>query len=1259
MSEAASNPNGIAVIGMAGRFPGAASIEAYWHAIAAGTECLTAFPDEQLLAQGVPRELLRKPNYVKSAPIAEGMDLFDAPLFGLTKREAQATDPQHRIFWECAWQALERAGYPPTGLTMPVGVFASCTMNLYLLQAMRQNPAFAENLGALQMLISCDKDFLATRLSYLLNLQGPAYTIQTACSSSLVAVHQACQSLLNYECDMAIAGGSSVRVPQITGYLYQEGHILSRDGHCRPFDAAASGTLFGEGVGVVVLKRLAEALADQDIIDAVIIGSAINNDGNRKAGYTAPSVEGQSACIRAALSMAEAHPESIGYVECHGTGTQLGDPIEVRALTHAFSKQTGKRNYCALGSVKAAIGHLDAAAGIAGFIKAVLCVKHRTIPPCVNFRRPNPELDLPQSPFYVPESARPWDRDQQLLRAGVSSFGIGGTNAHVVLQSAAEDVPRASNDCRYFIVPLSARSEDALQQSASSLARHLSQTPTVATLADAAYTLAVGRSAMSWRQAIVGCSQSLVPALTAATHPVHAGSQTPDVAMLFPGQGSQYPGMFRSLYQQEPLYRQQIDECAEWLAPQLGLDLRTLLGDEQPSAERTALLTQTRLAQPALFMVEYALYRQLAHWGIRPAILVGHSVGEYVAACIAGVFDRNTGLSIVATRAALMQQQPPGSMLAVEASREHVAHLLGPELECALVNAPQSCVLSGSRAAVAEATERCRSLGFKCRCLQTSHAFHSRLMEGAVAPLVAYLQTCALQPPQLPVLSNVTGMRLTAQQATNPHYWGVQLRNPVAFAQCMQSIQGSGRIFVEVGPGAGLRTLGMRNGLPAGACIGVGLAATEPGEDLEAFYKCIGAAWCQGVAVDWQAMYAGQSRRRVLLPTYPFERKSYWLAGASASSTGTATAGPQASADSKARAAAPVAVDETLARLWCEQLGVEQAREQDDFFAVGGHSLHAAQLFAAINRTLAINAPLSLLFGSPTFGALRAQIRKLTGLEKGWPSLVPIRPDGGRPPLFLIHGAEGNVLLYRDLAEALPAEQPVYGLQSQGLDQVTAPLTTIGEMAQCYVKEINGLPYHGPILLCGYCLGGAIALEMTRLFQAAGRPVLLTALIESYNPAYFAAQHTPRVEAINRIQNVYYHMRNLARGGWGTFLRRKSGVEMRRLRLRLLELRAKAGLATALATPVLPHRRIARLNDTAFFAYQPRPFDGDLVVFRPFRSFYAYADPACGWGTLGAKLRLEVLQVYPRGMLVAPFVRQLGDRLDSLIGEAQQKQSLS
>jgi acyl transferase domain-containing protein/thioesterase domain-containing protein len=1259
MSETASNPNAIAVIGMAGRFPGAGSIEAYWHAIAAGTECITRFSDEQLLAQGVARELLRKPNYVKSAPIAEGLDLFDAPLFGLTKREAEATDPQHRIFWECAWQALERAGYPPTGLTVPAGVFASCTMNLYLLQAMRQNPEFVDNLGALQMLISCDKDFLATRLSYLLNLQGPAYTVQTACSSSLVAVHQACQSLLNYECDIAIAGGSSVRVPQIAGYLYQEGLILSRDGHCRPFDAAASGTLFGEGVGVVVLKRLADALADKDIIDAVVIGSAINNDGNRKAGYTAPSVEGQSACIGAALSMAEAHAESIGYVECHGTGTLLGDPIEVRALSHAFNRQTGKRNYCALGSAKAAIGHLDAAAGIAGLIKAVLCVKHRTIPPCVNFRRPNPELDLPQSPFYVPESARQWGRDQQVLRAGVSSFGIGGTNAHVVVQSTNAEPRSANSGGRFLIAPLSARSEGALQQSAELLAQHLSQTPTAATLADAAYTLAVGRSAMSWRRAAVGCSQSLVPTLTAATQPVHAFSQAPEVVMLFPGQGSQYPGMFRALYHQEPLYRQEIDECAERLTPQLGLDLRSLLGAEQPTDERTALLTQTRLAQPALFIVEYALYRQLAHWGIRPALLLGHSIGEYVAACIAGVFDRNTGLSIVATRAALMQQQPPGSMLAVEASREQVAQLLGPELQCALVNAPQSCVVAGSRAAVTEAMARCQSLGIKCRMLHTSHAFHSRLMEGAVAPLVAHLQTCALQPPQIPLVSNVTGQLLTAHQATDPQYWGLQLRNTVAFDQCMQSIQGAGRLFIEVGPGAGLRTLAMRNGLPAGECIGVGHPASEASEDLEAFYHCLGAAWCKGVAVDWQAMYAGQSRRRVVLPTYPFERKSYWLDARSTPSKEASGEGPQTAVCNQPRKVDPVAVDETLARLWCELLGVAQAREQDDFFAVGGHSLHAAQLFAAINRTLAINAPLALLFSAPTFGALRDQIRKLAGPEKGWPSLMPIRPDGSRPPLFLIHGAEGNVLLYRDLAEALPVEQPIYGLQSQGLDQVSTPLTTISEMAQCYVKEINGLPYSGPILLCGYCLGGAIALEMARLFRVAGRPVLLTAMIESYNPAFFAARRTPVVESVIRMQNVYYHVRNLVRGGSATFLLRKSAVEMRRMRLRALELLAQLGLANAQAANCLPHRRIARLNDAAFFAYQPQPFDGELVVFRPFRSFYAYADPACGWGTLGARIRLEVPKVYPRGMLVAPFVRRLGDRIDSIIVEALEKQSLS
>ncbi|MBD1942157.1 type I polyketide synthase, partial [Coleofasciculus sp. FACHB-712] len=658
---------GIAIIGMSGRFPGAKNVEEFWQNLRDGVESISVFTNEELIDAGIAPGLLDNPNHVKAGAVLEDVEFFDASFFGFNPKEAEMTDPQHRIFLECAWEALENAGYDTQRCESRIGVYAGASLNNYL--SFNLNRDQIGSADSFQKLIGNDKDFLTTRVSYKLNLKGPSLTVQTACSTSLVATTLACQSLLNYQCDMALAGGVSIRVPQKTGYLYQEGGILSPDGHCRAFDADAQGTIIGNGVGVVVLKRLEDAIADGDRIHAVIKGSAINNDGSEKVGYTAPSVNGQADAIAEAIALAGVDPETITYIETHGTGTRLGDPIEITALSNVFGANTEKKNFCAIGSVKTNIGHLDAAAGVTGLMKTVLALKHKLIPPSLNFKQPNPEIDFANSPFYVNTQLTEWKANATPRRAGVSSLGIGGTNAHVVLEEAPT-VKASSSSRPWQLLVLSAKTESALETATANLAAHLKQHPDL-NLADVAYTLQVGRRAFEHRRILV-CQtvEELVNQLE-TPHPqkVLTHFQEPterSIAFMFPGQGAQYVDMGRELYQTEPIFREQVDRCAALLQPHIGMDLRSLLYPNQPNPEAAAeKLKQTCFAQPALFAIEYALAQLWMSWGISPQAMLGHSIGEYVAACFAGVMSVEDALALVAIRGRLMQQMPAGAMLAV------------------------------------------------------------------------------------------------------------------------------------------------------------------------------------------------------------------------------------------------------------------------------------------------------------------------------------------------------------------------------------------------------------------------------------------------------------------------------------------------------------------------------------------------------------------------------------------------------------------
>ncbi len=895
----------VAIIGMVGRFPGAADVEQFWRNLCDGVDSLTPLSDAEIIAGGVDPAQVRMPGYVKWARPMAGHDMFDAGFFGLNPREAEIIDPQHRVFLECAWEALEDAGYDVEQLSRRVGVYGGARMNGYLRNVF-SSPAVLASTSDLQIQVANDKDFLATRVSYKLNLGGPSVSVQTACSTALVAVHFACGALLAGECDMALAGAVGVRVPE-NGYPYVPGDVNSPDGRVRAFDAKAQGTMFSSGMGIVVLKRLEDALADSDRIRAVIKGTAVSNDGARKVGFTAPGADGQTRVVRAALLAAEVDPGTIGYVEAHGTGTPVGDPIEIAALTRAFRESTERRGFCALGSVKTNIGHLGVAAGSGSLAKAVLALEHRQIPASLNFSEPNPDIDFAASPFFVNTELRDWPSGGGPRRAGVSAFGMGGTNAHVILEEAPPPPPRSPSRPRQLLL-LSARTETALAAATSRLAAHLLAHPE-ADLADVAYTLKVGRKTFEHRRAVVcGSAEEAIAALqtlpaelvltrapmaaaagagAGRTGGGGAGAERADrsVAFLFSGQGAQYPGMGVELYATEPAFRSEVDRCSTLLGSRLGFDLREELFATRPAApdggqDAADRLRQTSLTQPALFVLEYALARLWNEWGIVPDAMLGHSIGEYVAATLAGVMALPDALALVAARGKLMQSLAGGAMLAVPLPEAEVVPLLGPRLSLAAVNGPARTVVAGPEEAVESFARQLQARGLAPRRLQTSHAFHSPMMEPILGPFLREVERVPLAPPRVPFLSNVSGTWITPEEATDPGYWAGHLRHPVRFGEGVgRLLEEPGRVLLEVGPGNSLA--GMARQHPDRQPWQPALASLpgprERKPESQVLLRTVGELWLHGVVADWAGFYRHERRRRCPLPTYPFERKRYWV----------------------------------------------------------------------------------------------------------------------------------------------------------------------------------------------------------------------------------------------------------------------------------------------------------------------------------------------------------------------------------------------
>lgn len=1007
--------DGVAIIGLSGRFPGANSLEQFWDNLCNGVEPLSILSDEELLAAGEDPALLRSPHYVKAAMKLDGMEMFDAEFFGFSPREAQITDPQHRAFLECAWEALEQAGYVPDTYRGRIGVFAGAGMLSGYERLLEADPHSRNHLGSLQHAIATEKDFLSTRVSYRMNLTGPSLSVQTACSTSLVAVHLACQSLYTGDSDLALAGGVSFHIPQ-TGYVHEEGSILSRDGHCRAFSASATGTIFSSGAGVVALKRFADAVRDGDNIRAVIRGSCINNDGSRKVGYTAPAVDGQARAIAEAQALAGVKASEVSYVETHGTGTILGDPIEVEGLARAFRNTTQQKNFCAIGSLKSNLGHMDSAAGVAGLIKVVLSLEHRTLPPSIHCATPNPAIDFANSPFYVQRELAPWNPPGGRCIAGVSSFGIGGTNAHVVVEEAPEFDPVSAGE-GWALLPLSARTPTALDAASQRLAAHLAAHPEQ-NLADVAYTLQEGRTAFAHRRVLAAKTREEAVALLAGRDPkrvytARAFEGEPGVVFLFPGQGAQHPQMGRGLYRSQAVFREHFDRGSEILLPLLGVDLRRLMFQDASEAAGEQI-RQTRNAQPAIFLLEYALAKLWMSWGITPSAMAGHSLGEFVAATLAGVFSLEDALAVVAERSRLMQELPAGSMLSVNLPESAAREYVQGDIALAAVNAPGLCVLSGPIPSLATLAEALQAKGIQSQLLHTSHAFHSAMMEPMLEPFAAFLARVPRNAPQIPYVSTVTGTWITDQEAASPEHWSRLNRNPVRFSAAVEELlRTPNRILLEVGPGTTLSSLArMHHASHPFAAVNSLPHVQETREEEECLRTAAGRLWCSGANFNWSHLHTRKSHRRVPLPTYPFERKRYWIDAVRHPTDVSSVPLDRLAADapSPQEPTASASSGETprdglvsvLSKIWCEVLGVDSIGPRDNFFELGGHSLMGVTLVGEISRALGSSIPLATLIAAPTLESFIARIEQERSANSSESNTLNLQDVAQRVRNFLV-----------------------------------------------------------------------------------------------------------------------------------------------------------------------------------------------------------------------------------------------------------------
>lgn len=966
---------GIAIIGMEGQFPSADNVREFWQMIIAGQTADTDLTEQQLEQAGVPKHTYTQPDYVRKNYIVQHADRFDAAFFEYSPREAETTDPQHRLLLETSYAALENAGYDPSRYPGRIGTILGVGKPIYTFRNVLSQKDILDSVGVLEFYIRNEKSFAVSKIAYKLGLTGPSMAIDTACSTSLVAVHQACQSLLSYECDMMLAGGVSLNLPIYEGYQYLDGGILSRDGYCRPFDELSSGTTNGGGCGVVVLKRLQDAIEDNDHIIAVIKGSAINNDGKRKISYTAPSFDGQVSVIQDALLLSGIEPADVGYIEAHGTGTKLGDPLEMAALATAYALDQPEHAGLVVGSVKSNIGHLDIAAGVASLIKTALSLQHRVLPPTANFRKLNPAIDDKQGKMRVLSTMQAWHAPEHSRCAAVTSLGIGGTNCHLIMQEATPGLSDPGREHQLII--LSAKSPGTLHKQINNLSHHLLNNPT--NLADVAFTLQVGRQQHSHRAAFV-CSKDNVQQVMHTAESKWAECKFPpmQIAFLFPGQGSQYTSMGKQLFQQEPVFASTLEFCFSYLQQQFGFNLANVMWNEQ-SPE---LINQTQFAQLSIFCLSYSYAKLLDDWGIQPDVMLGHSIGEYVAACLCGVMSLTTALQVVYHRSRLMSTAAAGKMSIVALPAEQVRQILAELqlMQCcvAVDNSAELCVIAGPEHEIAIAVATL-SVNANCHPLHTSHAFHSVLMEPVLEGFRQVMRNVELSAPVKPFMSNLSGDVITAEQAQDPEYWVQHLRNPVRFREGIQAIlQTQGTLCIEVGAGTVLSSL-VRQQAPAEVkIISCGKHAKDSSGEYETLLSALGQLWCSGVTINWQALHSQQKRLRVPLPGYPFSRTRHWLNAPGETLPPMSPEEEAADSEQFATASQPCEnwVEELIHLQWSELLGLPQISTNADFFLVGGHSLLASTLIAKLNNNLGVNLNITDIFEYPSIKSLADYIIK-------------------------------------------------------------------------------------------------------------------------------------------------------------------------------------------------------------------------------------------------------------------------------------------
>lgn len=1009
----------IAVIGMACRFPGASNINEFWANLKNGVESISFFSDEEIatLAQEMEPGFLDNPDFVKTrGGVLKDKEFFDSSFFGYTPKEAELLDPQIRVFFECVWTALEDAGYDPGRYDGFIGLYAGAGESSYWEYLTILSGKY-KNLGAHTAGHLASKDYLSTQIAYKLNLKGPCFSVHTACSTSLTAIHLACQGILNYECNMALAGGVKISYHKLIGYIYEEGMINSPDGHCRAFDAKAKGTVSGEGAGVVLLKLLENAIADGDHIYAVVKGTAINNDGWRKAGYTAPSIEGQAEVIGMAQRTAEVEPETIGYVEAHGTGTELGDPVEIEALKLAFN--TDKKNFCGIGSLKTNIGHMDVAAGVGGFIKTALALYHRLIPPSLHFETPNPRIDFKNSPFYVVTQLKEWTSIGNLpLRAGVSSFGFGGTNAHVILEEyrqpetllSKKESPMAvqtqggaapPEKTFDYLILLSAKSQSSLEKQTQNLIDFLRKNPHT-NLTNVSYTLMMGRKHFEHRRMTV--CKNVEDAVTLLSNPKSRDVRTNSlkkeekkVVLMFSGHGSQYPNMTLDLYRHEPFFRETMDQCFHMLETKAGLNIKEALYPKEPGKKPNEVL----LSGPIKFTIEYSLAKLLMKWGVQPYALIGHSFGEYTAACLSGVFSLEDALHLVVLRGKLMEETPPGMMLSVPLPEEELKNLINADISISAVNSPSNCNVSGPVGIMEKFEKELNEKGHECLRLHFPRACHSQMMVPAAAQLTEVIKKIKTNEPTIPYISGLTGDWITADEIADPLYWQKHMVETVRFSAGIKKLlQTPHIIFVQAGCDSGLPLFVGKHFEAGNANPRVNLLrnSKENVPDLHYFLGAVGALWLNGIPIDGTDYFSQEKPNRISLPTYPFEKNYYWIYETETIDlekirrpvTVTVSESEKKFVPPQEILRATCETGKKILGIWRDLLGHENIGMDDNFFELGGTSLAAMEVKKRIKTIFNIEIPVVKVLHYPT---IRLFMENVLGIKK------EEAPKDNEPPL--------------------------------------------------------------------------------------------------------------------------------------------------------------------------------------------------------------------------------------------------------------------